>query len=341
MISLHVQRSTIEQVATGLRAFHQFWERDKDLPQEWTNRLAATFEGIGLRKDLSPLRLDKGHICSIAVAPTRGDKRHKRFAFAICVHLTTNKKRVGSITGICPGPASKKRALFYALKQLALHVIEKTPVALCDAGVWKTWKPHVAFETFPGLFKGLEFEDFDQVWPLLFSTKELDQIELRRITQQDTQKLANKTGKLLEPTEILGLQSHGDDDAHEILLRAGERMSMLLRDKSHFLHRKEDGIKDKIPLIQQKKELLADLLSKPSPAGHEWQAFRSGIQCSHCKLRYHSKSLIAELKEASDKPCQKAPISTQPKQTRMEMIHTLVAAQQGPQPGLKLDRAYL
>ena len=273
MISLHIQRSTSEQLATGLRAFHQgtlhgqtghcplcgveltfthliwqcsFWKgRVKDLSPEWSSRLAAgtdpelwqrgfvqsifyepeegqaTFEGTGLWKDLGPLRLDKGHICSIAVAPTCGDKRHKRFAFAICVHLASNKKRVAAITGVSPGPATKKRALFYAMKQLALRVLEKTPVALYDAGVWKTWKPHVAFEHFPDLFTGLEFEDFDHVWPLLFSKKELEQNEMRRITQTDAQKLANKTGKLFEPIEILDLQSHVDDDAHEILLSAG------------------------------------------------------------------------------------------------------------------------
>ena len=398
MISLHIQRTTSEQLATGLRAFHQgtlhgvsghcplcgveltfthllwecsFWKgRVKDLSAEWTNRLnagtdpelwqtgfvqsifyvpeegLATIEGTGLWKDLGLLRFDKGHICSIAVAPTCGDKRHRRFAFAVCVHLTKTKQQVGSITGILP-VMNKSRALFYAMKQLALHVLEKTPVALYDVRTWQTWKPHVAFETYPDLFPGLEFEDFDHVWPLLFSTKELEQNELRRVTQKDTQKLAHRTGKLFEPTEILDLQSHVDDDAHEILLNAGERMSILLQNKEHVLHRKEAVMKDKIPLIQQKKELLADLLSKPSPAGHAWETFRSGIKCGHCKLRYHSRSLLAELKEAADKPCEKAPKASPPKQTRMEMIHALVAScglQQGPQKGvhhLKLDRAYL
>ena len=140
------------------------------------------------------------------------------------------------------------------MKQLALRVLA---VAFYDVGTWQTWKPHAAFETYPDLFTGLEFDDFDHVWRLLFSTKELEQNELRRVTQKDTQKLAHRTGKLFEPTEILNLQSHV---------------------------------------------------------------------------------------EAADKPCQKAPKPSQPRQTRMEMIHALVASQQGPQPGvhhLKLDRAYL
>ena len=58
------------------------------------------------------------------------------------------------------------------------------------------------------------------------------------ITQQDTQKLAIKTGKILfEPTEILDLQSHvddddDDDDAHAILLRARESCSGTRRTSS-------------------------------------------------------------------------------------------------------------
>ena len=180
----------------------------------------STIEGTGLWQELGQLRLNN---------------RRKRFAFAICVHLTSNKQQVGSISGICPGPATKHRAIFYAMKQLALHVIEKTPVALYDGKAWTNWKPHVAFEAFPDLFTGLEFEDFDHVWPLLFSQKELEQNDLRRITQSDTQKLADRTGKLFEPTEILDSQSHVNDDAHSILLSAGERNSILLKDEAHFL----------------------------------------------------------------------------------------------------------
>ena len=70
----------------------------------------------------------------------------------------------------------------------------------------------------------------------------------------------------------------------------------------------------------------------------------SGIQCKQCRVRYHSKSLLSDLKEAADKQCHQEDTPSPPKQTRMEMIHALVASQQGPQPcvhHLQLDRAYL
>lgn len=78
--------------------------------------------------------------------------------------------------------------------------------------------------------------------------------------------------------------------------------------------------------------------------GHAWEAFRSGLKCRHCKIRYHCKSLLADLNKVVDKPCQAGVKPQAPRQTRMEMIHALVAAQAGPQEGvhhLHLDRAYL
>ena len=105
-------------------------------------------------------------------------------------------------------------------------------------------------------------------------------------------------------------------------------MSILLQNKEHYLHRKEAAMQDKVPLIQQKKEILKDLLGKASSAGHQWEAFRSGIQRKLCRIRYHSKSLLSDLKEAEDKPCQQETKASPPKQTRMEMAHALVASQQ-------------
>lgn len=109
-------------------------------------------------------------ICSIAVAATCRDIK---FGFAIRVHNTATRKRIGSIIGVCPGQASQARGLFYALKHLALHVKDKVPAAVFHHGVWRTWQPYLAYETFPDLYKGLEYEDFDQVQPLLFARQKL------------------------------------------------------------------------------------------------------------------------------------------------------------------------
>lgn len=56
---------------------------------------------------------------------------------------------------------------------------------------------------------------------------------------------------------------------------------------------------------------------------------------------YRTKSMVEDLREDMDEPCIEAP--KQPRRTRAEVIHALVAAQDGPQQGvhhLKLDRAY-
>ena len=90
----------------------------------------ATFSGEGLWADLEACNLPAGHAVSPAVAPTSRDPRHRRYVFAICIHQVLTKERVGSLTGICPGKATRLRALFYGLKHLSLHIRDKVHVAV-------------------------------------------------------------------------------------------------------------------------------------------------------------------------------------------------------------------
>lgn len=119
----------------------------------------ATFSEEGLWEDLQEVTL--------AVAPTSRDRRHRRYAFAICVHQVFTKEIVGSLTGICPGKA-RLRALFYGLKHLSLHIQDKVHVAVFSHATWKAWSFMAAHEQFPDPSQGLEHEDFDQVRLLLF-----------------------------------------------------------------------------------------------------------------------------------------------------------------------------
>ena len=65
--------------------------------------------------------------------------------------------------------------------------------------------------------------------------------------------------------------------------------------KEHFLHQKSpQHINTKVPMVQQKKDLLACFLKAPQQHGHQWTTHRSGVQCTQCKQRYHSKSLLKE-----------------------------------------------
>lgn len=59
----------------------------------------------------------------------------------------------------------------------------------------------------------------------------------------------------------------------------------------------------KVPLIQQKRELVQALLSQPHQNGHSWAPFRTGVACQNCKQRIHTKSPIQELREALQIDC--------------------------------------
>lgn len=187
----------------------QYWKgRVKNLPAQWKECLECgtepelwnrgmvqsifyqvetgmgSFESTGHCRAQETLSFGPGHAFTIALAPTCSDGRHKKFCFAICVHRIADREQVASLTGICPGKVTKHRALFYALKHLALHVKEKVQVAIYDHQVWKHWTPHQAYENYPDLFQGLECEDFEMIKPLLFSLKELKQNLLGTISRR-------------------------------------------------------------------------------------------------------------------------------------------------------------
>lgn len=249
------------------------------------------------------------------------------------------------MTGICPGKATRQRAFFYALKHLSLHINDKVQVPVFQRSTWKIWSWMVAFEQFPDLCQGLEQEDYDQVRLLLLSGTELDSNHNRKMFQKDTQAKATQAALLAKPEDILDLQRHVDEDARDVLFVAANRMDTLLRDKSHFLHAKSKQENPaKIPLIQQKRDLLVKFTEEPNGLGHRWQAFRSGVQCSLCGTRFHTKSLLKEIQEGLSAPCSQAILAKEPKKTRFEIIHDILDMQQAPTPGqhhFRLDKAYL
>ena len=372
--TLHGQQGTCPLCAKDLTFVHLVWEcqywkgRVKDLPEQWKERLAAgtepelwnrgmvqsifyqvetgmgSFEGTGYWHTQETLAFGTGHAFTIALAPTCQDVRRKRFCFAIAVHRIADRQMVASLTGVCPGKVSKHRGLFYALKHLALHVKEKTQVAIYDHQVWKHWTPRQAYENYPDLFTGLDCEDFEMVRPLLFARKELKENPLRRFLHHETTKVAKAAAARHTPAAILDLQANIDEDAEAILLAAAGRIEHLLTDKSHYFHKGGGQDSSKVPLIQQKKELLKELLSKPNQGGHSWIPFRTGTSCQHCKTRLHSKSLIQELRDALRTECVARPTQAVKRKTRMEVIEDMIQAQTEEVPGqhaIVLDRAYV
>ena len=200
--TLHGQQGHCPLCGEDLTFTHLLWQcrfwkgKVKDIPEQWKQRLAAgtepelwqrgmvqsifyiqeggmgTFQHEGTWTMEEAFAIPAEHAISLAVAPTCKDVRHKRYVFVLCMHQVFSKRRVAALKGICPGQATKSRAIFYGLKHLALHSKEKVHVAIFDHGVWKAWQPTAAYELFPDLYQGLDPEDFAQVRPLLFSKKE-------------------------------------------------------------------------------------------------------------------------------------------------------------------------
>ena len=141
---------------------------------------------------------DSGTIYTPAICRQGSDVqgRQTRYVFAICIHQVFAKERVGPLTGICPGTASRLRALFYGLKHLLLHIRDKVHAAVFNHAIWKSWSFMAAHEKLPDLTQGLEHEDFDQVRLLLFDRKEMDSNLNRKAFQQDTPAKATQTALL-------------------------------------------------------------------------------------------------------------------------------------------------
>ena len=167
----------------------------------------------------------------------------------------------------------------------------------------------------------------------------------RKAFQQDAQAKATQTALLARPEDILDLQKHIDEDTRDVLSIAGNRMNILLMCKEHFLHHKSTvADSTKIPMVQPKKDLLACFLKDPQAHGHQWAVYRSGVQCTQCRTRFHTKSMIKEFRESLASPCEQAAPAKTNKKTRFEVIHDLLESQGEAQPGthhLRLEKTYL
>ena len=90
----------------------------------------------------------------------------------------------------------------------------------------------------------------------------------RKAFQQDTQAKATQAALIARPEEIVDLQRHIDEDTRDVLHVAAKPMELLLKDKAHFLHKKEiQEEKNKVPLLQQTKGLLEQFLAQPDASG--------------------------------------------------------------------------
>ena len=176
--------------------------------------------------------------CCLDIAPTCVDKRRQQYIFAIGIFEIATKECVASIThGICPGDASRQRATFYALKQLALHVLDRTHVGISNMHVWKAWTPYMAMDKYPDLHQGLEYEDFEMVRPLLFLAhlQQDEGMRTRKNLQRSIKRLAQERAREEAPTEFLAYQKAIDEDIGDILLVAAERIDVILRDTQHYI----------------------------------------------------------------------------------------------------------
>lgn len=145
----------------------------------------ATFNGEGLLGIPRSVHLASWTCCFFGHC-TNLQRSQTRFAFAICIHHIQTQERVGSLTGICPGQATRLRALFYGLKHMSLHLRDKVRVAVFNQAIWNAWNPWAAYEKFPDLSQGLEQEDFAQIKLLLFQLPGLKKSLTSSVTSMKT-----------------------------------------------------------------------------------------------------------------------------------------------------------
>lgn len=129
--------------------------------------------------------------------------------------------------------------------------------------VWKAWTPYMAMDKFPDLHQGLEFKDFEMVRPLLFlaQPQQEEGMRTRQALQKSIKKQAQVRAREEAPTEFLAYQKAIDEDLGDILLVAAEPVDVILRGPHHYIKRETEGAtQEKIPLVQQKKDLISFLL---------------------------------------------------------------------------------
>ena len=94
----------------------------------------------------------------------------------------------------------------------------------------------------------------------------------------------------------------------------------------NYIKKKTEGTsQEKIPLVQQKKDMISFLLQHTDHQGHDWQPHRSGAMCGLCRIRVPVKSMLQEIKEVMNQE-RKAQGPEKPVKTpRMTIIQQLIS----------------
>ena len=280
-----------------------------------------------------------GHKIVISVQSTSKDLRLKHYVVGV-LHYDENNGRQGAILATPPGAQNPRRAWFYGLMLLQHFVPGPITVQVHSGKIFEAWHNPSKRKGMQDLAQDLTKDTMQRIKVALVLPSQLQAVnhQKTRERQKDAKLAVQERAKELKPSTLEQQLQQQDGRTEKVYKEAAKRIQLLLEDKSHFFHAKEDTAKDKRSKMRwKKKDFFTHMPEFAKEEGHQWISDKIALRCRKCSKRVTIQTPFAELKKATEEQCTgnlQQPSPDNPKggkkQTRDEVLKQLLDNERSP-----------
>ena len=284
----------------------ELWARGLvQLPTPTHHCGAASIVTHGTWMDGSPHPISPGHKVMINVQATSNDKRLKHYIVGV-VHYDDHNQRQGIILATPPGAQTPRRAWFYGLMLVHHFVPGPIVIQVPNRKTQEAWyNPHKR-KGVQDLGQDLNQESHKRITVVVIRKVHLTEPQHQSVRDRmkDAHLAVKERVDELRPKATEAFLKEQDVHIEKIYKEAAKRVQLLLEDRSHFFHSKEEKAQDKrVKMRWKKKDFFNQLPSFAPEQGHKWVADKVAYKCQKCSTRVTVQTPFEQLKRVAEETC--------------------------------------